>query len=195
SRRLGYSYDLDFAEIGRALVSFGALEQPWDRARITPGREKFGYYRAGEFTPDHWKPMYPNPAFSRMTERDAAWMARRIARFSPDDVRRVVALGQWRDPGDADYLTGVLLERQRRSLVRSLGTLAPLGEVHAAGAGRICATDFARLRAIAPAGARYAIVERGGGRTIALPAELAADGEVCFAPRPVVTGDLADSDP
>jgi hypothetical protein len=194
SRRLGYSYDLDFAEIGRSLVTFGAIEQPWDRARPMRGREKFNYFRATDFVPERWKPLYPNPAFSRMTERDAAWMARRIARFSPGDVRRMIALGQWSDPGDADYLTGVLLERQRRILVRYLGKLSPLGDVHTDGANRICATDFARLRGIG-ASFRYAIVERGGGASVELPAEVADDGAVCFTPRSVVTADLAESDP
>ena len=195
SRRLGYSYDLDFAEIGRSLVTFGAIEQPWDRARIVPGREKFGYFRAQDFDPARWKPMYPNPAFDRMTERDAAWMARRIARFSPDDVRRMVALGRWNDAGDADYLTGVLLERQRRILVRYLGVLSPLGDVHSAG-DQICATDLARLRNLAPtASFHYKIVERGGGKTVELPAEVGDDGKLCFRPQSVVRGELAASDP
>lgn len=196
SRRLGYSYDLDFAEIGRALVSFGAVDQPWDRARVTPGREKFGYFRAADFEPEHWKTMYPNPAFLRMTERDAAWMARRIARFSADDVRRVVALGRWSDPGDAEHLTAILLERQRKILRRYLGVLSPIGEVRAAGERRICATDLARLRGIAsPDSFRYTIVERGGGQTVALRAEVGDDGALCFEPRPVVSADVADGDP
>ena len=196
SRRLGYAYDLDFGEIGRALLTFGAQERPWDHARPVPGREKFGFYRANEFDPAAWKPLYPNPAFLRMTERDAAWMARLIARFSADDIRRFVSLGRWRDPGDAEYLTGVLLERQRRILVRYLGKLSPLGEVRATGRDRICAVDFARLRAIAPADSfRYTIVELGGDRRLELPAELGRDGAVCFRPRPVIAGDLADADP
>lgn len=196
SRRLGYTYDLDFAEIGRSLITLGAEERPWDHAREMPGREKFGYYRAEDFDPAAWKPAYPNPAFLRMTERDAAWMARLIARFSRDDIRRFVALGRWQDPGDADYLAGILIERQRRILVRYLGKLSPLGEVRAAGPDRICATDFARLREIAaPASFRYTIRERGGGRTLELPAEVGAGGAVCFRPRGVVTGALRDADP
>ncbi len=196
SRRLGYTYDLDLAEIGRALVTLGAEERPWDHARVVPGREKFNYYRAEDFDPAAWKPMYPNPAFVRMTERDAAWMARLIARFSHDDLRRFVALGKWQDPSDADYLAGILIERQRRILVRYLGKLSPLGEVRAAGRDRICATDFARLREIAAPGSfRYTIVERGGGRARELPAEVGPGGAVCFRPRAVVTGGLPDADP
>jgi hypothetical protein len=194
--RLGYSYGFDFADILRSLVTFGAEERPWDRARRIPGREKFGFYRASDFDPERWKPMYPNPAFLRMTERDAAWMARQIARFSGDDIRRFVALGKWSDPSDTDYLTGVLIERQRRILARYLGKLSPLGEIRSAGPDRICATDFARLRAIAPrATFRYTIVERGGGKVVPLDAELDDGGALCFATRAIVAGDLADDDP
>ena len=39
------------------------------------------------FEPDDWKPGYPNPAFSRMKEQDAAWMARIIAEFSDEHLR------------------------------------------------------------------------------------------------------------
>jgi hypothetical protein len=196
SRRLGYSYELDFADIFSSLVTFGAQERPWDHARRMPGREKFAFYRTQDFDPAIWKPAYPNPAFLRATERDAAWMARLIARFSIDDIRRFVALGRWSDPSDATYLTNVVAERQRRILLRYLNKLSPLGEVRAPAAERICATDFARLRAIFPAEAfRYTIVERGGGKTVELRAELAGDGALCFRTRPVVTGDFADGDP
>jgi hypothetical protein len=196
SRRLGYSYELDFADIVRSLLTLGAEEQPWDHARRMPGREKFAFYRTQDFEPARWKPVYPNPAFLRMTERDAAWMARLIARFSIDDIRGFVALGRWSDPTDAAYLTNVVAERQRRILLRYLNKLSPLGEVRTAAADRICATDFARLRAIFPAQAfRYTIVERGGGKTIELRAEVAGGGALCFRTKSVVAGGFADGDP
>jgi hypothetical protein len=196
ARRLGYSYTLDFADIFRSLITLGAEERPWDHARRMPGREKFGYFRTQDFEPDAWKPLYPNPAFLRMTERDAAWMARIIARFSIDDIRRLVALGQWSDPSDAEYLANVLVERQRRILVRYLGKLSPIGEVRAAGSDQICATDFARLRSVFPATAfHYTVTERGAGQRIALPAEAAAGGAFCFRTQPVVTGSFTDGDP
>jgi hypothetical protein len=196
ARRLGYSYTLDFADIFRSLVTLGAEERPWDHARRMPGREKFGYFRASDFEPDSWKPLYPNPAFLRMTERDAAWMARIIARFSTDDIRRMVALGQWSDPGDAEYVITILVERQRRILARYLGKLSPLGEVRAAGADQICATDFARLRGVFPAAMfHYTVMERGAGRRVALPTEASAEGAVCFRTQPLISGNLADGDP
>jgi hypothetical protein len=196
ARRLGYSYTLDFADIFRSLVTLGAEERPWDRARRMPGREKFGYFRASDFEPDSWKPLYPNPTFLRMTERDAAWMARIIARFSVDDIRRLVALGQWSDPSDAEYVTTILVERQRRLLTRYFSKLSPLGEVRAAAPDQICATDFSRLRGVFPATVfHYTVTERSGARRIALPAEVSVEGAVCFRTQSVISGSFADGDP
>jgi hypothetical protein len=187
SRRLGYSYTFDAADIARSMVTFGIEERPWDRARQAPGRGKFGFYRVDDFDPDDWKPMYPNPAFLRMTERDGAWMARLIARFSIGDIRRIVALGAWSDPSDAEYLTQLLVQRQRKILARYLGVLSPLGEIHAPAPDQVCATDFARLRELAPASAfRYTAIERGGGRSRAVRAEAGADGVVCVRTQPLV---------
>jgi hypothetical protein len=196
SRRLGYSYTFDVPDILRSLVTLGIEERPWDHARRVPGHEKFAYYRADDFDPAGWKPMYPNPAFLRMTERDGAWMARLIARFSVADIRRIVALGAWSDPHDTDYLTELLVDRQHKILARYLRKLSPLGELRTPAPDQICATDFARLRELAPAAAfRYTAVERGAGKTVALRPGVVDDGQVCVRTQPVVTGSFADADP
>src|SRR4029079_2389202 len=131
--RLGFSYAVDFADILIDFVTLGAIERPWDRAHTTPGRAKFGMFNADDFDAEAWKVLIPNPAFSRMRERDGAWMARIIARFSADDIRAIVGAGQFSDPGDAEFLTRVLIERQHRVLTRYLTRLSPLADVHAEG--------------------------------------------------------------
>ena len=65
SRRLGYAYELDIKDIGRALFTLGADEEPWDRAHHVKGEEKYGYFSAADFDPERWRPFYPNPAFLR----------------------------------------------------------------------------------------------------------------------------------
>src|SRR5262249_42733539 len=145
------------------------------------GREKFAYYTARDFDPERWRPFYPNPAFDRMTERDAAWMARKIAKFSPEDIRTFVALGRWSKPDDADYLAHILIARQRMILAPYLSRLSPLGEVDTDGGYRICAIDFARLRQIEPAdGFRYTAVIRGR----LVPVTTGPDGRVCIETTP-----------
>jgi hypothetical protein len=192
SMRLGHSYTFDFGDVGRSLLTFGIDERPWDRAHYTPGHDKFAYYTTRDFDPPAWKAMYPNPAFLRMTERDAAWKARLIARFSPEDVRRLVSLGRWASSADVDYLTQVLLGRQRTILARYFSRVSPLGEVRN-DRGQICAIDFARLRGTASQ-FRYSVIEHGAHRKLTLPVEVLPDGGVCFEPRAVVRGDVADGD-
>jgi hypothetical protein len=194
SRRLGHSYNFDLGDVGESLITFGVVEFPWDRAAKLEGKEKFSYFGTRDFDPGAWKPLYPNPAFLRMTERDAAWMARKLARYSHDDIVRIVTMGRWQSPSDAAFLVNTLDVRLHRIFVRYFSRLSPLGEVRRDG-DKICATDFARLREVWPASTyHYDVTERGGGKYLALTSAAGNDGAVCFTPEAVATTG-ADSDP
>ena len=185
--RFGNSYNLDFPDILRALFTFGLEERPWERATQIPGKEKFGYYATQEFDPEHWKAAYPNPTFLRTTERDAAWAARLLARFSDADLATFVAIGKFSDPTDSELLVKVLHKRLHMILDRFLMRLSPLGEIRQDG-DKICATDFARLRELAPA-FTYTITERtAGGREATLTPDVGDDGRLCFVPQHLTEG-------
>ena len=192
AHRLGHSYNLDFRDVGIDFITFGIIERPWDRARVTKGREKFGVFSARDFDPEAWIPLYPNPAMLRMTERDGAWMARIIARFTPDNVRAIVASGEFHDPTDVDYLTQIMLERQHAILARYLMRLSPLADVHAVG-DQLCATDLARFASVLPAERfNYQVIEHAGGQRITLAPVLGPAGSVCFKPQSLAPAGLRD---
>ena len=194
--RLGHGYLVSMRDIALDFVTLGAITRPWDRARPEPGREKFGLFSARDFDPERWVGLYPNPAMIRMTERDAAWMARIIARFTPADVRGIVEAGRFSDPGDTDYLVKVLLERQRRILARYLMQRSPIAHVYAVG-NQLCATDLARSSGVLPADRfRYTVSQRSGVTRVALEPTTGPDGLVCFTPRPMTSpADLPDASP
>jgi hypothetical protein len=170
SRRLGQSYLLDFADIGTDFITFGLLSRPWDRARREPGREIFGYYSARDFDPATWVNEYPNPAFSRMTERDGAWMARILAGFTPELVHALAGMGRFTDPGNTEYLAGVVEARLELLLRRYLMRLSPLARVHVEG-DRLCATDLADLRGLRPSSDfHYRATEHGRPLAVDTPA-------------------------
>lgn len=195
-QRLGHSYDLDFRDILVDFVTLGMIRRPWDRAAYVPGHEIFGYFVARDFDPTRWKGAYPNPAFLRMTERDAAWMARIIARFSTSDIRAIVTAGQFSDASHVDYLTQVLIDRQAAILRRYLARLSPIADVRREPAGQLCGLDLARLRgAFLPDRFRYQIVEEGANRRIALAPEVRAGGVVCWTPQSIAPAGLADDAP
>ena len=192
--RLGHSYIMDFADIMIDFVTLGVIERPWDRSERVKGHEKFAFFALHDFDPENWKPLYPNPAFLRMTERDGAWMARILARFSPDDIHDLVVAGKFSQPSDVEYLTRILIDRQHRVLARYFSRLSPLGDVRQGG-DQICVTDFARIRAVFGAETfRYRIVEHGGHQRLELESSRTADG-VCFRPVPLVEGNFTDADP
>jgi hypothetical protein len=148
SRRLGQSYLLDWGYIGADFVTLGIIRRPWDEVRRHPGMEVFGYFDVDHFTPEDWVNEYPNPAFSRMTERDGAWMARILSRFTPELVAALAGMGRFADPARATYLTGVLDGRLKKILERYLTRLSPLARPRIEHGSRLCVADLARAAKI-----------------------------------------------
>jgi len=149
SRRLGHSYLLDFQDVAVDLITLGILPRPWFRVERQKGAELFGYFEVKVFEPELWKNEYPNPTFSRQTERDGAWMARILARFTPEMVTKLAKMGQFSDPFHTSYLNQVLQGRLDKILARYLTRLSPVGDVHVDNS-RLCGLDLARLRGVAP---------------------------------------------
>lgn len=177
SKRLGYSYLLDWGDIGAAFVTLGIPHHTWDLVERTPGHTKFGYFNVKDFRADGWKNEYPNPAFSRMTERDAAWMARKMAHITPAMVSGLAKAGEFTDPADTVFLEQTLEGRLEKILDRYLTKLSPLGEVHIDN-GSLCATDLAELRAVRPPEA-FHYEARIGNQSLTV--EHRANAEVCVA--------------
>lgn len=149
SKRLGYSYLLDVPDITEDFFTLGIVTRPWDLAKREPGKEQFAFYDVERFVPEEWKNEYQNPAFTRMTERDGAWMARILARVDPPMIEAFVKAGNFSKPDDAAYLARIMQGRLDKIMARYLTRLSPLGEIKQDG-DAICAVDLARLRGVAP---------------------------------------------
>jgi hypothetical protein len=176
SRRLGHSYLLDWGDIGLDFVTLGIPTRPWEKVQRTPGHEKFGYFDVATFVPEDWKNEYPNPAFSRMTERDGAWMARILARFTPQMVSALAEQGRFSDPSDTAFIATVLNGRLQRILERYLTHLSPLADVRVSASNQLCVLDLARVRELRSADTfRYSAVSAGH----ALPVSAESDGTTC----------------
>jgi hypothetical protein len=191
SERLGYSYVVDWGDIAADYFTLGARLRPWDTIEKS---SMFGYWDVKHFDPQGWKNEYPNAAYSRMTERDGAWMARILARFTPEMVRALAQMGDLSDPADTAYLGQTLEGRLERLLARYLTRLSPIGEIRMDGADTVCGVDLAELRAVRDTAAfRYQVSWDKGGllRTSTRPG-----AEICVTlPHVVRDAGLRDDAP
>jgi hypothetical protein len=186
NRRLGYSYLLDWDYMAADFVSLGLATRPWDQVRYVKGYELFRYFDVDHFVPDQWRMQYTNPAFSRMTERDGAWMARVLAHLTPETVRGFASMARFSNPGNTIYLARVLEGRLERILDRYLTRLSPVGDLRVDGSGRLCGVDLAERRGVRDASRFHYRAESGEG--VPLAVERGERGDVCVV-LPRVAGD------
>jgi hypothetical protein len=177
SRRLGYSYVADWGDIAQDFFTLGIPTRPWDTVRREPGHEIFGFFNVKEFEADQWKNEYPNAAFSRMTERDGAWMARILSRFTPEMVEVLGRMAKMSNPSNTAYLTSVLEGRLDKILERYLTRLSPLAGVALDDTQRLCAEDLAETRGLRPASAFFYEARLADG--VELPVAPRPGGGVC----------------
>ena len=125
---LSFTYWLDFGEVRKNLVGFGVRTPAYRKVRWPrfPEYESVGRWESEYYDPDAWRNDYPNPAFVRMTDRDAFWAAKIIMRFTPAELRAIVAAGEFTDPVQEQYFLDVLIERQHKTVRPYLDRLNPL---------------------------------------------------------------------
>ena len=185
SRRLGYSYLVDWADVVRDFFTLGIPLRPWDTVHQRPGHELFGYMNVADFDPEAWKNEYPNKAFSRMSDRDAAWMARILARFTPELITTLARMGRFSDTSNTRYLASVLEGRLERILERYLLRLSPIAALQVEG-DALCGIDLAEWRHLRdPSRFHYAARTAGGA---ALETRHVAGGSLCVTLRHVPRG-------
>lgn len=197
SRRHGHSFLMDWGDIGRDFITLGIARRPWDSARRTPGAENFGYFNSRDFDPTSWKGEYPNPTFARMTERDGAWAARIIARFTDAHVAAAVKVGDFTSNFQTEWLTRTLIERRGIILRRYFSRLSPVTDLSTEG-DRLCAVDLARRTRSWPEGDFHYRAEVGalGSAPKGASVEPSEDGKLCVrVPSLGTASTAADDDP
>ncbi|HXX66844.1 MAG TPA: hypothetical protein VEK07_06670 [Polyangiaceae bacterium] len=194
TRRAGYGYVFDWGVFASDFGAFGIPTHPWDYVEKTPGYELFFYFNVRDFVPDEWVMEYANTAFSRMTERDGAWMARILARFTPDMVHGLAEIGRFTNPVNTKYLAKVLEGRLERILERYLTRLSPIADVRMKDADRLCGFDLAEWRQLRTVEQFQYVAESSGSGS--MPVEREGGGNICMRlPHFARDGNLADDSP
>lgn len=132
---LSYHYSMDFEMMKKNLLGFGFHVPKYRKAKWPPYPEyqAVGRWEGELFDPEEWKNDYPNPAFIRMTPRDAFWAAKIIMHFTPEELAAIVETGQFTDPRNAEYFLEVLLQRQQKCGEFGINGINPLDEFQVRG--------------------------------------------------------------
>lgn len=138
----GSSYAIDIQQVTASLMSLGIYRRPWE-GRTSPGIPGVGIFESRGYQPGSWKPVTPSYIPLLHTDRfDAFWGAKIIIRFTPAQIREAVMQGQFSDLRAVDYLTKVLIERQRKTARYWFDQVNPIDHVELTG-DRLCFDDLA----------------------------------------------------
>ncbi len=155
---LSFHYWLDMPEVRRNLRSVG-LHTPKYRKVDWPNFPEYdsvGRWESEAYEPDEWRNDYPNPAFVRMTDRDAFWAAKIMMSFTPEELRAIVDTGQFTDPVEGQYLLDVLIERQRKTAGHYMNRLNPIDEFEVTPAG-LAFANLSERHGFATTGTTYRV--------------------------------------
>ncbi len=127
---LSFHYWLDLPLVKKNLVGFGFHLPEYRKANWPefPEYESVGRWESELFDPVKWRNDYPNPAFLRMTARDAFWAAKILMKFTREELAAIVETGEYSDPEDARYFLEVLVERQLKCGRFGINSINPLDE-------------------------------------------------------------------
>lgn len=98
-----------------------------------PKYQAVGRWESEWFDPEDWKGDYPNPAFVRMTARDAFWAAKILMKFTSEELLAIVKTGRYTEEHNTSYFHRVLVERQRKCGKWGIELLNPLDEFRVEG--------------------------------------------------------------
>ena len=124
--RAGNEYILEWTPALKTLFSLGLWVRPWVKVNYPEVPPSVGRLEADFFDPAEWRPEYPNPAFDNMRADDAFWAARRVANFTDEIVRAVVAKAEYTDPAATEHISQTLIQRRDKVLSTWLTGVNPI---------------------------------------------------------------------
>jgi len=120
-----YDYFLNYGRVLGSTLALGFYRPYWLRAR-TLDNAAVGQFESNIFVPHKWKPVYPNPAFQNMTDRDAFWATKILVHLSDGMIRAAINAAEYSDQRVSDYIYKILIERRNKILAHWLVKMCPL---------------------------------------------------------------------
>ncbi|UCH82796.1 MAG: hypothetical protein JSW50_09975 [Candidatus Latescibacterota bacterium] len=135
--RYGYEYTFDPKAMIRRTATLGLVEDRWRKRTRDHGFAEVGYWDSDYFKANEFRPTLPNDLFANTTDRDGYWGAKIVGAFSDTHLKAIVEEAQYREPGAAEYVVGILTQNRDIVVRYFFDRVAPLdffsivgGEIH-----------------------------------------------------------------
>jgi hypothetical protein len=112
--RAGWEYLWEPKPVIRRTVTLGIWDRRWIRVHYPDDLPSVGRFESKDFSPQEWRPEYPNAAFENALPDDEYWAARIVMAFTDEDVTTIVRTGGLTDPKAEQYLIRTLIERRNK---------------------------------------------------------------------------------
>jgi hypothetical protein len=122
----GLSANFDYRHALPSMLTLGLMKRPWEGYTIDHGLPGIGTIDGEHFRPDLFRPRSPYLPFARFDAQDGLWATEILLRVTPAHIRAAVERARYDDQRSTDYLTRVLVERQRTAARYFLSLTAPL---------------------------------------------------------------------
>ncbi|HWQ54348.1 MAG TPA: hypothetical protein VN442_11725 [Bryobacteraceae bacterium] len=196
SPRAGFVYLFEWKAAAAQFFSLGLYTPEWMHADY-PRIRGVGHLESEIFDPEAWRSNYPNPAFRNCLPDDAFWAARKVMAFSDEQIRAVVATGQYSDPAAVDYITRQLIVRRDKIGRTFFSRVLPLDSFVARN-GRLEFEDLAvkyNFTAARKLQVRWSRLENGSGRTTPAPGDTFALPALLRSPGQYAAAEIRGDDP
>ncbi len=185
-----YEYAFDMPEMYGSLISLGTKPNEWSDRRA-PSYVGLGLFEKN-IDPRRWKPY--TPAYQPFLETDRFdyfWGAKLIQRFTPEQLRAAVDVGELSDPRTADYLVEALLARRQVIGAYAFSRVQPIDNVSAAPGAAFCFDDLGVVYRLGSVPERYVVTAYDrAGRQIgaAQTVDSTPSGHACTGQLPLAGG-------
>lgn len=109
-----------------ALFSFGFYNPYWTTTDKPVKTTYSGVVSSEDFKPQKWRPYNQNTAFKYMTDRDAFWAAKILAKFSDSLIEQIVTEAHYKDPEITKQVIKTLIARRDKIVNYWFNKLNPL---------------------------------------------------------------------
>ncbi|NVB77962.1 MAG: hypothetical protein HOV81_06160 [Kofleriaceae bacterium] len=155
--RRGNEYSVDPPKMYGSFVTLGLRPRTFEH-RPYPDLRGIGLYDSVHYAPEQWRPSSPAYLPFLVADRyDWFWGAKIMMRFTPDQLRAVVDLGELSDPSSRAFLVNTLIARQRQTAAYAFSCVNPLDNFAIDDRAALCFDDLALSYQLTSAQTRYLV--------------------------------------